>query len=511
MKNKIAISTFIVIFVGVVSKLIGFVRDMFVAMFLGAGIESDAFQIAQALPFSFFGAVALSVTTLYVTVYGEVNNKFGENEALRFSNQLLFSLVLFSMIVSIFGFISAPILVSIFAPGFYGEGKHLAIYNTRIAFLSVVLHFYIAFASGYLNYKRKFFVASLKGIFMNICLLALFIYLLFSNKMHVSIHSLMFMIILGLCLYAFLLTWYMKRAGYRFSFSMNKSTLRYVKKFYILIFPILIGVGVVQLAPICDRMIASFLEEGSVSALSYGGRLTLFSGSIIATGIITVIYPQIVQWLQYENVEAVWRLIKKYLIFFQGAMIPLTLFMLVHSEEIVKLFFGRGNFTDDDVAVTANVVKWLCLALPFYGVRELYVKIFHALQDTRTPVKNGVIVVVLNVMFSLVLSKVFGVAGIALGTSLSLVLMTISLHHQLIKKLYVCEKLMFIWKDMVRMMVSAVVAVIVPFLFSSFLLFSLYSFLTLLFIYFAIYLLLCFIMKVSWTQEVKAYVRRKEG
>lgn len=508
MKNKMALSTLVVIFIGIVSKIIGFVRDMFVAMFLGAGVENDAFQIAQALPFSFLGTVALSITTLYVTVHSEINDKYGKDQAFQFSNQLLLSLMLFSFVISIFGFISAPILISIFAPGFHNEGKQLAIYNTRIAFLSIVFHFYIAFASGYLNYKRKFFFASLKGIFMNICLLALFIYLLFVNKTDVSIHLLMSMIVIGLCLYALILTWYMKKADYRFFFSKNETTIQYVKKFYLLLFPIIMGVGVVQLAPICDRMIASFLEEGSVSALSYGGRLTLFGGSVISTGIITVIYPQIVQWIQREKTEAVWSLVKKYFVFFQGITIPLTLFIFVQSEEIVQLFFGRGNFTTDDVVMTANVVKFLCLSLPLYGMRELYVKIFHAVQDTRTPVQNGIVVVALNVVFSIFFSKVFGVGGIALGTSLSIVMMTMILHYQLTKRLNITHSC-FPWKDAIKMTVSALIAVAVLFFFLYVTPHSYYYLFIFFFIYCAIYLFICFIMKVSWISEIKSKLRRR--
>ncbi|GGJ63769.1 putative peptidoglycan lipid II flippase [Anoxybacillus voinovskiensis] len=432
--NRVAISTVLIVFVGLVSKGLGFLRDMFLALFLGAGMENDAFQIAQSLPFTIFGTISVSMTTLYITIYEEVKNRHGKREALSFSNHLFIQLVFYAFFVSILGNLSAPMFVSFFAPGFSEEGRQLAIENTKISFWGIVLHVYIAVVSGYLHSEKKFFVTSLKGIFMNIGTLLLFFVLLFLQKDTVSIHIIALTILGGLLFYALLLTIEMKRSGYGFVTEKFSHSNEYVKKFFYLLLPISFGASVTQLAPICDRIIASFLGEGSISALAYGGRLTLFGGAVIASAVITVVYPSVVQWVQARQEAKVWDLMKKYMILLQSVMVPLVVFIFSESELLVEVFFGRGRFSKEDVFMTASVVRCLALGLIVYGVREVYIKIFHALQDTKTPVKNGMYAVLFNIVFSLLLMFPFGIAGIALGTSLSLTIMTILLHNKLRKK-----------------------------------------------------------------------------
>jgi len=505
MSRALAWSAIIVFLISVGSKLLGFVRDMAIAYFFGAGVENDAFNVAQIVPVSLLGTIAVSITTIYITMLQQTERTGGREAALRFSNQLLLFFFCFALFAAIAGHLFAPFLVALFAPGLSADGKTLAAEMARIGFYGFFLHFYISVATGYVNNHGRFYAATLKGVLMNVATIGAM--LLGGGQL--SIQGVMVSIFAGYLVHAIYLTVIMYRLGFRFQFEAALwRELAPLKRFLALLLPVALGVSVTQLQQVTDRILASFLVEGSISALSYAGRLTMFGGSLVAASVVTVFFPSFSKWAQSNQQEKIVEVTRTYIGILQGLMIPLSLWIWLDRDLLVKVVLERGAFTPEDTQMTADAVGYLAIGLLAFGIREMYVKIFHALQDTVTPVKNGVYTVTANVILSILLMGPLQIGGIALGTSLSLTLMTLLLHREL-KRRWHQLALTLPWTQMGKVLICAALASTV--MLSANLLTPSSDMLTLVIhvaVYGIVYLIASAVARLEWVRLVQTWLKR---
>lgn len=198
--------------------------------------------------------------------------------------------------------------------------------------------------------------------------------------------------------------------------------------------PILLGNSIVQINNIVDKALGSTLPEGSLSALSYGNTLSGIVINVLIVSLSTVLYPTLTSDASAGDMETYGATLHRSLNVLSAILVPVTFITVLSAPNIVSIVYERGNFQQEAVAYTTIVLSCYAPMFVASGIREILTRGFFALQDSKTPMRNSAIGVGCNIVFSLVFVRWLGIAGIALGTSLSAyisaVLLFVSMHRR---------------------------------------------------------------------------------
>ena len=421
-----------------ISRVLGFVRDQVFAIVFGASPATDAFFVAFKIP-NFLrrlfaeGAFAQS----FVPVFTEYKEHRSHEDLRALASHVSGTLGLAVLALSIAGSLFAPQLIALFAPGFDpdGESRELAAQMLRITFPYLFFISLVAYAGGILNSFQRFAVPAFTPVFLNICLISAalwgtqvhstpvvalawgvfaagFVQLLFQLP---SLHH------LGLLV---LPRWGWHDSG--------------VKRILILMLPAAFGSSVAQINLLLDTIIASFLQVGSISWLYYADRLVEFPLGLFGIAIATVILPRLSAIHSHGQGGEFQHTMDWAVRLGLAAALPCTAGLLILAAPILATLFGYGEFSDSDVQMSAWSLRAYALALPGFILIKILVPGFFSRQDTRTPVRIGIIAMVSNMGFNIVLVGAFllsGVgpahAGLALATAMSASLQAIMLYRRL--------------------------------------------------------------------------------
>lgn len=413
----------------VISKVIGFLRDILIAAKFGATYQTDAYNIAITVSDVLVTVFSWAIMTTFIPILSEELKKHGKQSMFNFANKVMNILTLLLIIVSILGLIFTPQIVKLLAGNFTGEAYKLAIELTRISIFSVL---FMGLTSGYtsiLQTLEDFTSTAIVGVVLNIPII---LYMVLGAK--AGMMGLMIATVIGHFLRALIQFPWLKNYGYTKKFIVDFKDQRIRKMFY-LILPVLIGVGVNQINAIVDRRLASGLPQGSITSLTFASRLTDVLYATFASTIVTVLYPALAREGSTENYEN----FKEYLI--KGVnnisiiMIPFTVLFIVLSNPIVTFLFKHGVFDNKAVEMTVVALIFYSVGIPFYGIRDVFNRGLYALNDTKTSTRNSIMGVLMNILFNILFVKYFGIGGIAFATSLAAMICTILLFNSLRKKI----------------------------------------------------------------------------
>lgn len=424
MKN----TAFLLMLLTIVSKLIGFGRDITLSYFYGASNISDAYLISLTIPLSIFAFIGTGIATSYIPIYNLAEKENGIEKADRFTSNVINFTIIISTIIVIIGLIFTEPIVKIFASGFKGETLKIAVMFTRISIWSIYFSSLIYIFKGYLQLKDQFVVPALIGLPLNfITIIAIFISYR-TNILVLSIGS----IIATFSQIAIMVPWIIKK-GFKYKFLVDKDS-KYIKKLVYLSLPVILGVSASQINVLIDRTLASRIAMGGISALNYANRLNLFVQGIVVISISTAMYPLITKMALKKNIKGFKDSILSAINIINILVIPATVGSMIFSKEIVMLLFGRGEFDEQAITMTAGALFFYSIGMIGYGIREILSKAFYSLQDTKTPMINAAISMILNVILNLILSRYLGIGGLALATSISAIFVSSLLILNLRKK-----------------------------------------------------------------------------
>lgn len=397
------------------AKILGFGRELALASVYGASGVSDAFLVAMNIPAVIFQAIGTSLGTAFIPLYCEVNSNKGDKDANLYTNNILNIVVLICIVLSILGAIFTKQVVKVFAMGFEGETLRLAVYYTRVLILGLAFLGISYIMMAFLQVKEKFVIAGLMPIPYNILIITS---IFLSSTINPNI--LPWGTLFGLSLQFVFLYPFARQKGFRYKPYINISD-EHVKKMLWLIMPVLIGVAVNQINTIVDRTIASTLVEGSISALNYATKLNQFVMGMFIVSISSVVYPMLSKLSTENNREKFNETIAKSVNTVTLLVIPISAGAIVLAEPIVRLLFQRGEFDERATYMTAIALTFYSIGMIGYGLRDILGKVFYSLQDTRTPMVNGVIAMVLNITLNILFVKFTNmqIAGLAFATSIS--------------------------------------------------------------------------------------------
>ena len=412
-------SFFTVSFYTILSRILGFIRDILIARFLGSTVTSDAFFVAFRIP-NFFRRVLAegAYSAALIPVFsGIVIDTKDDHEASDFVENTMSWLLFVTVCLTIIFFFGMPYIIQILAPGFAvnSESFDLAVYFGKIIFPYLIFISLAAHFTSILNVHEKFAAGAFAPAILNIS----FILSLYIITPYVSSagHALSIGVLIG-GVGQFLFLYRSTLHFYRPKIILPKLNDK-IRKFFRLFFPGLIGSGVIQLNIIIGTIIASFLPIGAISHLYYADRLNQLPLAIFGIALGVVLLPSLSKAIKSNNNEIATKLQNRSLEFALLISIPSAIGLYVLSLPIVHILFERGAFTQEDTRYTSQVLAYFALGLPAYVLIKVLIVCFFAREDTKTPLYISIISVISNIILSLILISTMREMGIALATAIS--------------------------------------------------------------------------------------------
>ncbi|MFT7008979.1 MAG: putative peptidoglycan lipid II flippase [Colwellia sp.] len=447
MSKKLIKSGIIVSAMTLVSRVLGLVRDVVIANVMGAGAMADVFLFANKIP-NFFrrlfaeGAFAQA----FVPVLSEYHTKDEINaqsrghddnngkldvsldETRRLIAQVSGTLGVIITLVTLFGMLASPLFVILFGGGWFvdwfhngpesvgGEKFELASSLLKITFPYLWFISFTALAGAVLNTMGRFAVAAFTPVLLNIAIILMAVY--GAEYTQSPAYALAWGVFFGGLIQFLFQIPFLYKAGVLVKPCWSWHS-KGVTKVRTLIIPALFGVSVTQINLLLDTLIASFLITGSISWLYYADRLLEFPLGLFGIGIATVILPSLAKLhSKNSNTEFTATLdwgIKIISLFGWPALAGL----MVLAQPIIMVLFMRGEFSQETVIqVSYALFAYLSGLLSFMFIKVLAPG-YYARQDTKTPVKIGIIAMVSNMAFNLMLAPFFGFVGLAIATTMS--------------------------------------------------------------------------------------------
>ncbi len=404
-------------FFTLISRILGYLRDILIAIFLGASIFADAFFVAFRLPNTFRRLFAEGTfNAAFIPSYTAARLK-NKNIGKKFADDILSFLLLILITVVTLAEIFTPYLVSLIAPGFIGDDIkfNLAVEFTRITFPFLFFVSLSSFFSGILNSNNKFAAAAAAPIILNIVLI-ISILISYTQEFNIAKQLSYGVTLAGIMQLFFLIYFSIKfyKPYFKLSFKINNR----VKFFFKKLLPSIFSSGVTQINILVGTIIASF-QTGAVSYLYYADRVYQINLAIAGIAVGTVSLPVLSKAFKKKNFSKVSKIqndtIQLSLLF----SIPASLGLIIASEEIVNGLFGYGSFTIKDVKSTSDALKFFGYGVIAFALIKVLANFFFARDNTKTPFYISFFIVLLNIVISVSFFQKIGFIIIPIATSAS--------------------------------------------------------------------------------------------
>jgi len=396
------------------SKVLGFIREMVIAARFGASAQVDAYVVASTVPTVIFGGVGGALGAVVVPVFTRRRVSLGEREAFRVAVTIWNSVLILGLAVVAVGEIAMPIIVRAMAPGYGGDVLSLTIALGRIMMPVALFTTLGLLARGMLHSLQVFALPSLGDPLQNVVVVSSVLAL----GGVLGIRGLALGVLAGSAAQICLFLPALIRRGFYPSLRLERD-LPELREVVALSVPILAGSGLGSLGVFVERVLASTLPEGSVAAMSYATRVYTLPMAFAGTALTTVIYPTLAELAAADQVSRLTDGLKRGLSVAALALFPMAAGMMVLAEPITRVVYQRGAFDREATLLTAGVLTMYALGIPALSWRDVAGRAFYASGDTCTPLWATGVALAVNVSLNLVLVRVMGAMGLALSAALS--------------------------------------------------------------------------------------------
>lgn len=416
-----------------ISRVLGFVRDMVIARLFGASAGADAFFVAFKIP-NFFRRLFAegAFSQAFVPVLAETKEKGGLDAVRHLVGAIAFRLGLVLLALTLFGVLGASLWMTVFAPGFRADPEKFALATDmlRLTFPYLMLISLVALSSALMNTYNRFAVPAFTPVWLNLVLIGCAIWL--SPMLEIPVMALAWgVLIAGVVQLLFHLPflWQMGLLP-----KLTTAPDKGVNEVGRLMIPALFGVSVAQINLLVDTILASFLVTGSVSWLYYSDRLMEFPLGVFGVALATVVLPG----LSRKAANADWSGFQQDLDFALKLValiaVPAMFGLMVLAQPLLVTLFFYGEFSAFDVQMASQSLVAYSLGLLGFILVKVLAPAFYARKDMKTPVKIAVVALLSNIVLNLLLIGPLAHAGLALATSLSAFLNAGLLYYFLVKQ-----------------------------------------------------------------------------
>ncbi|OGS22661.1 MAG: murein biosynthesis integral membrane protein MurJ [Elusimicrobia bacterium RIFOXYA2_FULL_39_19] len=406
-----------------ISRILGYIRDMLVAQIFGAGIFADAFYAAYRIPNLFRRLLGEgSVSTAFVPVFSNYLETKTKEETQDLLNNVFTALFLILLVITALGMIFAGPITKLIAFGFTDtpEKMEIAVILTRLMFPFLLFACLAALMLGVLNSLKKFFLPAVAPASLSIAEVGyVFLITYFITLPDVAqIKGLAISVVVGGLLQYVVQQLDVFRYGFKIKFSLN---LKHpgLREVFTLIIPTIISFSADQINAFVDTICASFLAEGSITALYYSNRLMQLPLALFGIAMATVSLPLMSQSFAKNDMNQLKKTLNFSLCLVMYTLIPATIGLIVIGLPIIRLLFEHGKFSYSASLMTYSALAFFSLGLLAYSFVKILVSVFYSMKETKIPVRSALIAVAVNVVLSLILMWPLGVGGLALATSVA--------------------------------------------------------------------------------------------
>ncbi len=430
-----------------ISRILGLVRDVFLALALGAGLASDAFLVALKIP-NFFRRITAegALTNVFLPAYEKEVAENNKGKALQLVTEVQILLVVsLSCIVILFELLM-PFIIQFLAPGFKSTAERLtaAVYLARITMPYLVMISLVALWSALLNTHRIFWPGAAAPILLNLALIlgAIFVFLsaesLSKETILASTIPLAFSVLIAGLLQLLLLKIVLVKTQLNPSWRWTGITDA-GKKMWRSFVPAAFSAGSVQINIFVDMILASLLQVGAISWLYYSDRINQLPLGIIGIALGTALLPHLAKLYANGKTQEMRDSLSNSLYLASFFTLPAATALIILSSVIISGVFGYGAFDETDIEATAKALVAYALGLPAFVTQKLFQAVLYASNRPSIILITSSITVLSNIILSIILMQLIGHIGLALGSSISIWGSTLYLAYLLMKEGYLIK------------------------------------------------------------------------
>ena len=449
-KNSLIFSSISVAIALLIGYVFSFAKEAILAGYFGVSMEMDAYAMAIQVPVNLFAFVSVAIHSVVVPLYSSILSKEGKVVANDFAVNLVNILIVISILFIFIGEIFAEYIMYLFAPGFNEITHALSVKLLRVTFPTVLFSVVINVFVAILNSNRVLFAPSLGTCLLNLGII--FSVVICANKFGIIVAC--FGQLIGLLL-QFLYVRFLVRKFFHYKLVMNLKDC-YIRKAGKMTLPVIWNISSAEILAITNRIVASFMVVGALSALSYASKLNTIFVTFILNAVSTVIYPLYARVAAKEDFTSLTLILNKTMSYYALFVVPVMCMLFLYKKEIIELAFARGVFGKEAVNSVQMLFGYYTIGLLFIALRETITKFFYALQDTKTPARNATIGVFVNIVLSVVLPIWLGVRGLAISSTLAKILVFVLLAQKM-KALIVRQgsNLLFFQRNITKILLAS--------------------------------------------------------
>ncbi len=413
--DSITRSALLIAMMGLVSRLLGLVRDRVLAAKYGAGDVLDAYYAAFKIPDLIYGLIVLgALSAAFIPVFTSLISRKKKKEALELVRTMLSVGIVILVSVSVILFFFAPQLVSLITFGYDQEKQELVVRLTRIMLLSPILLGISGVMGGILNSFKKFFFYSLAPIFYN---LGIILGVLVFTEMLGPV-GLAWGVVAGAMLHLLVQLPEVIRCGISFRFRLDFKNDN-LKKVFTLMVPRAMGIAVTQVNLLVVTILASTLASGSLAIFNFANNLQSVPLGLFGISFAVASFPTLSSlWARGKKREFTQRFVGTFrkILFF---IIPFSALIIILRAQIVRVVLGTGQFDWEDTELTLAALGVFALSLWAQSIIPLLARSFYAIHNTKIPFFTGLFAEAINIALALFLIKDHGIIGLVWAFSIS--------------------------------------------------------------------------------------------
>lgn len=416
-KRSLVGAASLVALAAVLSRLLGYVREVLLAAKFGATTITDAYLVAQEIPGAIYSVVSASLVLAFIPVYQQVRQREGAGPAWRLVNTMLNVTVIGFALLGVLVGVGAPVLIRLMAPGFPAEVAALSTGLLRAMLPMFLVIGVTGLTAAVLNAHQRFGPPAFFALMTNVVVVGTLAVVSRPDQ----ILWVAFAVVGGHLLGTLVQVAAMPSLEYRYQPVLDLGAPAF-RRVWRLLLPLMVATSVIQVQTLTSRIFASHLAEGSISFLNYAARVSALPFSVVGLAVTTVLFPTLAEHGAAGRIEDLRQSLRSGLRTLAFLLVPMAVGCLVFAEPIVRLIFERGAFTPGDTRATAYALQFFSLGILFSGWLDLLNRAFYAVQESVTPMWVALVMMGSNLALNALLVDVMGHGGLALAGSLSLLL-----------------------------------------------------------------------------------------
>ncbi len=431
MTKKIIKKSILVMVFIIFGKVLALVRDSLIAAKFGANYTTDIYNFALGIVY-LLTTISYGLTTTFIPIHTEHLQKSTKKIRDKFINNVINVSSIVTIILTIVLIIFAKYIIYMFGHGFVSNPRvfQMSIETTRIMLLSLIFVSLQSVVTGALQCHNEFYEPAAMALVSNVVYI---IYLVFLTAKF-GIKGFAVATVIGFFMQFIINVPKYKKLGYKYERYTNFKDKEMLNMFKLMI-PVIISTSLIQLNVFVNRSFATNIFSGAVTVLDYANKINTLAYEVFAIGIAMIVYPTMSELAAKEDKTEYKIAVKKAINIIILIMVPAAVAIGVLRQPLINVIFKRGAFTSEAAKLTSSALLFYCPAMIFYGIRDILNKAFYSIKDTKTPMINSFIGILINIVINIFIVKYMKVSGLTLATTVSSIIVTVIMLRDLNKKI----------------------------------------------------------------------------